>query len=139
VPNLRVYLRRIYLRVYLRRLYLRVYTTGCIPQDTIGRYTTGCIPGGVPRWVYQGCIPERVPRWVYQVVYIRYMPPSLLWWVYIPGYMPPYHTPGYTTTPGTPLVTVLHSWCAMRGVRREPWAQRRRNPWAEGLQSLSGP
>jgi len=78
----------------------RVYILGYMPLPGVYRvvYTGLYATLGMVGWVYRAiCLPG----------YGR---------VCIPGYMSPYTPLGTPIMPGTLLVTVLHSRCAVRGV-----------------------
>ena len=69
------------------------------------------------------------PWWVYLP---GYMPPWAPWWVYTPGYMPPYVHPGRYTRPYMPVCTPCTSIRHAAGIRGgdtfSPRVEERRPP-----------
>jgi len=97
-----MYLRVGYIQGYMPPMYLRVGYTGL--------YVSHVPQGGVYWAVYASHVPQ---GGVYQAICLPTIPPR----VYHPSlYASLLYHPGYTT-PCTPLVTVLHSRCAVLGVQ----------------------
>jgi len=117
-------------------VYLRVYLGWCIYRGvpwwvSLGVYT-GCVPWWVSQGVYIGCVPWWVSLGVYMVgIHLLVYMPVYMVGIHLLVYMPGYASQGTPLHPTAARCTAVHARTTARCREREPWAQRRRNPWVE--------